>query len=102
MRKSGGNGKTVRWHLRVLANRGDAGSRAQLEGPPVPEGLAYLWDWFWELDAGRAEGFTGPAAFSYQELDAWARLTGRQPSPHEVQALMSIDLAVRHPAELRA
>ena len=32
---------------------------------------------------------------TYQDIDAWSRLTGRQPSPWEVSILVGLDDAVR-------
>lgn len=39
----------------------------------------------------------GLAPLSYTTIADWARLTGRRPLPHEVQALLQLDLVMRHP-----
>lgn len=50
----------------------------------LPEGLSYLWGWFEELfNAGK---------LSYQEIDAWNRLTRRNVTPQEVEAIKTLDL----------
>ncbi len=60
--------------------------------------MRHLWDWIWELDRTRTWNFSGqPEPLSYQEVEAWARLTGRHPLPHEVEALILLDRAIRHP-----
>lgn len=66
----------------------------ELDGPPAPRALAYLWGWFIELSAARGRnGFGGLNALSYQELDAWARLSGIAPTPFEVGVLRRLDQA---------
>ena len=66
-----------------------------LTGPEIPDEVAYLWQWFCELDLARRYGKLGPDPISYSEIGAWAALTDRQPLPHEVEALVMIDLAMR-------
>lgn len=34
-------------------------------------------------------------SLTYTEIQAWANLTGRRPHPHEVDALLRLDLATR-------
>lgn len=77
------------------ARRGDSEAAVLLDGPPFPDTLGYLHQWFGELSNARGMGFTGPAAITYQDVDAWARLTDQHPAPHEVAALFAIDAAWR-------
>lgn len=35
----------------------------------------------------------GPAPIAYQEIEAWARLTGKRPRPWEVGILKALDVA---------
>jgi hypothetical protein len=56
-----------------------------------PEGLRYVWDWFLELTGRRTAGAVSWNPLSYGEVDAWARLMDRQPSPWEVGLLMRLD-----------
>jgi hypothetical protein len=44
--------------------------------------------------ARRSNGF-GPEPIAWIDLDAWARLTGCQPRPAELRAILAIDLAWR-------
>jgi hypothetical protein len=101
MRAPAQDGSAVRAHLKAAARRGQAAAIAALEGPPIPEALAYLYDWILELDAARGWDVTATGAIaralSYQDIDAWARLTDRQPEPHEVRALIRLDQVLRHP-----
>lgn len=53
-----------------------------------------LWDWFLQLDATRGFNDGSVLSLSFQEIDAWNRLTGSQVSPKEVDILRSMD-AVR-------
>lgn len=50
----------------------------------LPEDTAYLWGWYGEL-------FNG-GKLTYQELDAWSRLTRRRLLPWEVKVLKTLDL----------
>lgn len=52
--------------------------------------MEHIWGWFIQLSARRGGGF-GPAPLSYQEVDAWARLMGLDPTPWEIQQIMTID-----------
>lgn len=70
-------------------------SRAELDGPPCPEGLAYLWEWFLDLSRTRQIGDFGVQAITYTELAAWSGLRDYRLAPHEVDALLELDTAVR-------
>jgi hypothetical protein len=88
-----GTRHSVRAHLKAAADRGSVTAAEELAGPELPEALGYLWDWFSELDGVRTfNGMNGhPEPITYQAIDAWSRLTGRGPTPEEVQALVLID-----------
>lgn len=57
----------------------------------MPPGMAYLLDWFLELDAARGSSGFGPSPIGYSEIEAWARLTGRLLLPWEVLTLRHLD-----------
>lgn len=61
--------------------------------PPCPWPLRYLLDWYHELAAARPQSGFGVSPLAYGELDAWARLTGRDPRPLEVAWLRRLDAA---------
>lgn len=98
-------GLPQRTHLQRLVERGHTAMRRVLEGPLMPKGkshlwatwdaIQYLWTWFLELDRTRTyHAMSGrPEPITYQMVDAWARLTGREVLPHEVDALMRMDIA---------
>jgi hypothetical protein len=97
MRARAKDGAAVGAHLAAAARRGHAGAAELLEGPEIPEALADLAEWSRELARQRQYHMSGPQPLTYQEVEAWARLTDRQPAPHEVRALMLLDLVWAHP-----
>lgn len=59
-----------------------------------PDGLTYLYDWFWEVAQGRPFGPEGtllpiPSA----EINAWAQLGGHRLEAWEVTGLRALDAA---------
>ena len=62
-----------------------------LDGPVVPCQLSHLLDWFAELNAGRTGNGFGANPITWEGLDAWARLTGRDLRPWEVGLLRALD-----------
>ena len=64
---------------------------ARLDGPDLPDGVAHVWSWFLELNAGRQLGGFGPSRISYVDITAWCALTRREILPSEVTAILLID-----------
>jgi hypothetical protein len=62
-----------------------------LHAPPLPEGYAYLAQWFNELHTRRQAGPHGPQPLGWPELDAWSRQTGRTLTPWELRVLTMLD-----------
>ena len=93
--KRADDGSTMREHWEHAAARGSVAARAKLEAPEFPEQLSYLWSWTLELHGRSGVSMAGLNPLTYQTLDAWARLTGRDPMPHEVEALILLDAALR-------
>ena len=91
------SGTPARAHLVAAAARGSEHAIRMLEGPALPTALEYLWEWYQELRRGLGAGLEGIAPLSWVTLDAWARRTGRDPEPHEADALFSLDAVTRHP-----
>ncbi len=83
--------------LAASAARGNPVAIKALAEPEIPEAIEYLLDWSRELVGHSGEGVNGPAALSWDTLDAWARRTGRNPTDAECRALMLLDTAIRHP-----
>lgn len=87
------DGATLRDHL-LAAERAGA-TVPELEGPPLPACLAYLWAWFVELSSARGgTGMGGVNPIGYQELAAWAGLRGISPTPFELEAIRRLDEAL--------
>ena len=61
----------------------------------MPDEISYLWVWFLELERQRDVSERGLKPLGYSEIMAWALLTDRHVRPHEVHALVSLDIAAR-------
>ncbi len=72
-------------------------AQRELEGPQIPECMGYLVRWSNELFGRSGVDMQGLVPLSYATIDAWARLTDRDPQPHEVDALLWLDSVRRHP-----
>lgn len=70
-----------------------------MELPPFPDGMESVWQWALELDATRSFSQFGPLPTTYTEMRAWASMTGRDPDPEEVAALMQLDRVLCYPGE---
>jgi len=57
----------------------------------LPPALAHVWAWFCELSGARGAGMYSLAPITFQDIEAWARLTGHRPSPAEVGLLRQLD-----------
>lgn len=83
-------GGTVRSQLESVWQQ--TGKRpAELVDNELPMAIAHVWDWFVELTRTRRYGMSAPEPISYQEMAAWAELTGREPTPFEVGCLTAVD-----------
>ena len=97
--KRADDGSRVRDHLEHAARNGSEYAIAQLRAPEFPEELAYLWDWTLELHGRSGVNMAGLNPLSYETIDAWGRLTDRQPTPTEVEGLILLDTALRSEAK---
>jgi hypothetical protein len=58
--------------------------------PEFPEPLAYLWDDFREIIGGlQGNGWSYPV-ITWECLEAWSRLTGRQIEPRECKVIVRL------------
>ena len=64
-----------------------------LEEPQVPPGGSDFWTWFWELADGRGGNGFGPLPLSWQDMDAWARISGIELQPWQARILRAMDAA---------
>jgi hypothetical protein len=58
-----------------------------------PYEVEHLWHWFCDLSAVRTGSGFGANPIGYGEIEAWARLTGNDPTPWEVSVLRRMDIA---------
>ena len=49
-----------------------------------------MWGWFESISRRRTPGF-GPSPITWQDLDAWRRVTRLDPDEWEVRAICAID-----------
>lgn len=67
------------------------------EAPDLPFPLRHVWDWYvGELAPRRSSSGLGANPISYTDVEAWARLTGRTPTPMEIRILMRLDDTMVH------
>jgi hypothetical protein len=63
-----------------------------------PDDISYaaehIWIWFDELSRSRGSNGFGLNPIGYPDIAAWARLTGREPTPWEVSVLRRMDNAL--------
>lgn len=85
-----GSGITRREHLESIS-RQLGRPDPELKGPAVPEILAYLMEWFYELSSGRRFGFSGPEPLGWSDIQAWDELTDRRLHKWEAQILKQLD-----------
>lgn len=62
-----------------------------LQGPQFPELMEYVWSAFISLHSARGQGFNGPLPISYQEIDAWQRMTKNTLLPWEIEVVKRLD-----------
>lgn len=64
---------------------------AELDRPPFPDPLRYLWNVFIRLSNRRPVGFAA-GLIPWSEIDAFQRVTGFRLSPWEVQIVERLDM----------
>jgi hypothetical protein len=84
------DGVTERQHLQEVERQSGRAPMA-LQGPDFPELLEYVWTAFLLLNSTRGQGFSGPLPISYQEIDAWQRITNNTLLPWEIEAIKRLD-----------
>lgn len=65
----------------------------ELVGPPCPDDLRYIWEWFVELSSSRTSNGFGANPLGWATLEAWSRITCVQLLPYERRALLALDRA---------
>ncbi len=64
---------------------------AFLDCPEPPPQASHVLAWFLELNQGRGSSGFGPLPLGWSEIEAWARLTGKELRPQEVALLKRLD-----------
>lgn len=64
---------------------------AQLETPPFPEALRYLWGVFWRLRRRIRPGMEGVAPITFADLRAFQKTTLERLTPWEVGVIERLD-----------
>lgn len=64
-----------------------------LERPRVPHGWECLWQWFWELSAGRGHNGFGPLPLTWPDVAAWAEISGITLQPWQAAVFRAMDAA---------
>lgn len=63
----------------------------ELLGPPCPDALVYLWEWFVELTCARTGNGFGANPMTWTEIYLWSRIHGRWLQPFEREAIRALD-----------
>ena len=91
------DGTLARDHVEAMARRGDAKAIAMLEEPEVPDEIAHLREYLFELHGRSGIGFNGINPLTYNTVMDWMRLTGIELSPAEVRVLLDGDWILCNP-----
>lgn len=86
--KTAGDGASVEDHLSVVRRRSGI---VVSDEPECPREIIYIWNSWVELNNGRGSSGFAPIPISWQEMEAYARLTGVDLLPWEARAIRSID-----------
>lgn len=65
----------------------------ELEQPPFPHSLFYLWVAYWELRKGLGNNGMGVQPVGWQDIKVWSELMQTPITPWEAQTLRKIDNA---------
>lgn len=79
------DGHTLRTHLKGLRDR--TGKEHRLLADTSPPCQPLVWMWYNELRARRQ----GKALFSWGDIYAWARMTGRRPTREQLDLLTLLE-----------
>lgn len=64
---------------------------AELQSPPFPVALSYVWDAYARLSARRSSNGFGANPIAWSEIDAFIRLTGCVLTPWDIGLIEMID-----------
>lgn len=64
---------------------------AELQLPPFPRALAYLWAAYLRMRRRKAAGFNGPNPLEWPDVDAFVRCSAVDLRPWEIELIERID-----------
>lgn len=62
-----------------------------LEEPQIPPGLEFVWNWFFELAAGRAHNGFAWQPITWADMAAWAAISGIRLAPWLAACFRAMD-----------
>lgn len=95
LNRAASDGARQQDHWEAAARTGSAAAIEHLTAPDYPDCVQYLWTWVIELHGHSGVGMNGLAPLTYESIMSWAVLKGVQPTPYEVEALLSLDATLR-------
>lgn len=84
------DGYTLRWHLEVLHEQTGEMPK-DLDVPPLPHELAYIWGYFCQMNRKRTAGAMSANPLSDTEIMAWQQRHRIELSPFEGECIDSLD-----------
>jgi len=77
----------------IRKNRQDVADEllAELECPPFPMALSYVWQAWVRLRRRTPAGFNGPNPITIEAIDAFIRRTGLRLNPYDVDLIERVD-----------
>jgi hypothetical protein len=70
-----------------------AADRLEVEGPPFPELLGYLWSWFSQHSMGLAPAGEGFPVITWEGLETWTRIMQIDDlDPWEAEAMVALSV----------
>lgn len=77
----------------IRKNRPDivAELETELDTPPFPVAVSYIWDAWQRLRSRKGPGFSGHLPIEWSDIDAFMRATKKRLAPWEVEMIEMID-----------
>lgn len=88
--KQDDKGISLRQHLETVERQ--TGNRPQeLNLPEFPELLSLVWRIFIDLSNSRNQGFSGGSPITYEQMKAYAEITGNTIGPVQAEIIQKLD-----------
>lgn len=76
---------------RNISTKRRAEIEAELNGPPLPRELSYLWKIFCRIASRRGGNGFSALPLTWSDIDAFCRLTRTQLQPFEIEIIEDLD-----------